>query len=116
MPVKLVPNQKAIEIVKMPCNKNNPYTLINLQAANKAAEELSPNGFRLWFYLAANKDGYEFAFSSQHVIKKFKTSKNAVLRAVKELINKGFLVQKDSNNFYNYFFYEGGVDSFWVQQ
>lgn len=38
---------------KEPCDKNNSYATINVEAMEKAARELSGDAFKLWCYLAA---------------------------------------------------------------
>lgn len=46
-------NKKIVEIHKEPCNENNPYCTINLEAMSKAAHDLDGEAFKQWCYLAA---------------------------------------------------------------
>lgn len=48
-----ITNKKIVEIHKEPCNENNPYCTINLEAMSKAAHDLSGEAFKQWCYLAA---------------------------------------------------------------
>ena len=84
--------QKIVRIVKTDCNKDNPYAVINLAALNKAIK-LPPNTFKLWFYMAANQNGYEFGLSSKDACDKCKFSRTTYDSAVKELIEKQYLIE-----------------------
>ena len=48
-----ITNKKIVEIHKEPCNENNPYCTINLEAMSKAAHDLDEEAFKQWCYLAA---------------------------------------------------------------
>jgi hypothetical protein len=63
--MKTVPNQKIVEVIKEPCNQNNYYARINLEAMTNAALDLEAGAFKLWIYFAKNQDEYEFALSSK---------------------------------------------------
>ena len=66
-----------------------------LQVSNdewqKAARELSGSAFKLYLYLAGNKDGYVLALSQKVVEDMIGLSKNTYHQAVKELEAKGYL-------------------------
>lgn len=91
--IKLVPNQKAVKVNKEPCNKNNLYAAINLQAMEEAARNLDAAAFKLWVYFAKNQNGYEFALSSKDVLDTFGMKKDQYNRATEVLIKANYLVQ-----------------------
>ena len=87
--------QKTVKVYKEPCDKRNFYTAINLTALSKAAKVLDGDAFKMWVYFSKNQHRYEFQLSSKHAEEAFSLSKRRYDNAVKELIEKGFLV--DSN-------------------
>lgn len=98
------PNQKTIKVQKEPCDdKGNTYARINLGALQAAMIDLKGESFKLWCYFSKNQYGYEFALSKVDVIKWGVGSKSSYDRAVRELIDKGYLVETSSNH---YDFYE----------
>ena len=90
---KLYSNQKAIRIAKTESNKDNPYAVINLAALEGAMKALKPNAFKVWCYLCRNQTNYEFALSGTEVQSKCNISKITYDNAVKELIEKQYLVE-----------------------
>lgn len=71
--------------------------------------KLPGNSFKIWVYLAANRDGYEFALSRDEVCKRCGISKNTYLAAVNTLIKEGYLVQVElRENLSGFLFIEGG--------
>ena len=101
------PNQKSIKIQKEKSDKNNLYSIFNLEALNIAMVDLKGEAFKLWCYLNKNQDNHEFALSKVDAIKWGVGSKSSYDRAVKELIDKGYLVETSSNH---YDFYEKPKD------
>ena len=63
----------------------------------EAAKELSPSALKLYMYLAKNKDGYEFFFSSKDFIETFDISDKSYRNAKNELIEKGYLKEEENN-------------------
>lgn len=99
-----VPNQKVINVNKQPADKDNIYAVINIEAMEKAAQDLeSKAGFKLWCYFAKNQNGYQFALSSKAVENQMGIKIKAYNAAIAELIEKGYLVKSEGNN---YDFYE----------
>jgi ferredoxin len=72
----------------------------------QAAQKLDAGAFKLWVYFAKNQNGYEFALSSSEVEKTFGMKIKQYNNAVKELIEKGYLVEICGNC---YKFCESGV-------
>ena len=97
--IKTVPNQKVVKINKEPCNKNNLYAAINLQAMEKAAIDLDAAGFKLWIYFAKNQCGYEFALSSKDVLDSFGMKRDQYNSAIEKLTKKGYLVKIEGNKY-----------------
>lgn len=99
MKVKTSPNQKAIKVSKEKCDTNNLYAAINLDAMENAARALKAGAFKLWIYFAKNQNGYEFALSNKAVEENFGIKKDQYDTAIKELIEKGYLIETSSNHF-----------------
>ncbi len=100
---KTVPNQKTIKVIKEKCDKQNYYAMINLNALESAGIDLQAGAFKLWIYFAKNQNNYAFDLSSKAVEQYFGIKIKQYNNAVAELINKGYLVKDNGNN---YFFYE----------
>ena len=50
----MVANQKKVEVNKEPCDKNNLYVCINIEAIQKAMSDLTPAQLKVWMYFAKN--------------------------------------------------------------
>lgn len=94
-----VANQKTIKVQKEKCDKDNLYATYNLEALQCASIDLKGEAFKLWMYLGKNQNGYTFALSKVDAIKWGVGSKSSYDRAVKELIEKGYLVETSPNHF-----------------
>lgn len=115
---KLVPNQRRYKVNKLPTNAEkddngnyeNTYTINNLKALANAAANISNNSatFKLYIYLAQNRDKQEFNLSSAHFCKWAHCSYKAYKKSVAELELLGYLVKKDTINNNNaiYDFYD----------
>lgn len=101
--IKTNPNQKTIKVSKKVCNEKNIYAVINLSAMESAAIDLKAGAFKLWIYFSKNQNGYQFALSNKDVNDTFGIKKDQYDGAVKELIEKGYLVETSGNH---YTFYE----------
>lgn len=93
------PNQKTIKIIKEKTDKQNLYTAINLKALEQAARTLKSGAFKLWIYFAKNQNNYFFALSNKAVAENFGIKKDQYDKAIKELIQYGYLVQKNKNDY-----------------
>ena len=105
--IKLASNQRLVKIDKAASDKNNPYTIFNLSALQRAMS-LKPNTFKLWCYLNSNQMGYEFAFSSTIFKEMAHMSHQTYLTAWNELVEKGYLEYVDEMrpNIGGYVFHE----------
>lgn len=103
------PNQKHFKI-----NRNNPLALgaekkqfMALYTENVAAASRNISGevaFKLYLYLAANADNYEFDFSPQHFANIYGVSIDAAKKAVQKLIDAGYLTpSKKYKNSYEFY-------------
>ena len=100
-----VPNQRIIYVMRDSENARSNYFKIGHKQLDKAVNDLSGNTFKLYIYLANNKDNYKLELSSKHFILWSGTSDSTYDRAFKELKEKGYLLEiPDKKN--QYFFVE----------
>lgn len=86
-------------------NARSNYFKIGHKQLDKAVNDLNANAFKLYIYLANNKDNYKLELSSKHFILWSGTSDSTYDRAFKELKEKGYLIEiPDKRN--AYFFIE----------
>lgn len=97
--MKTSPNQKTIRVQKQESGKR---TIISLEALQNASQQLSGESFKMWLYLAKNQHSFNLALSRADALCWGIGSKSSYDRAIKELIEKGYLQKK--NNIY--IFYE----------
>ncbi len=60
------PNQKWIQIHKN--NSTNNFLMIDNNEWMTANKTLTPYGLQLYLFLAANRDGYQFALSPEYIL------------------------------------------------
>lgn len=100
--MKTYPNQKIIQkIHKQPCSPTNLYARFNLNALNNAACNLDSGAFKLWVYIAKNKDTDKFklALSNKRIEIEFGMKKKQYDNAIHTLIDKGYLVCINGTNY-----------------
>lgn len=103
MQKQTVPNQKIIQVNKEIIGRNNLYTTISLKGINEAAT-LPNNAFKLWLYLAMNQDKFSFPLSCKAFCQFAGCTKSTYEKAVKALIENGYLIQKhDGSNIYQFY-------------
>ncbi len=95
------PNQKTVIIHKEPLNKN--FLSINLDVLREACQRLTAYELKLYLYLASNMDGYNLALSQVAVTNAVNLPRSTYYDQVKNLVNKGYLVDRGGNK---YDFYE----------
>lgn len=93
-----VPNQKKIIIQNAPCDRNNLYCMINIEAFQKAVSELSGVGLALWCYLAKNQNGYSLDLSPADAAK-WGIKRSSFYRAEDELTRLGYIKYLKGNVF-----------------
>jgi len=98
------PNQKSIGIYKAPCNSENLFAQINIEAMFNAMRQLKSTAFKLWLYFAANQNGYSFYLSGKHACGVCGIGKTSYHEAFNELVDKYYLRQDTRNkNHYDFF-------------
>lgn len=90
------PNQKLYTINKK-IEEGDIFIMLKWDEYCAAAKELSPSALNLYMYLAKNKDGYEFFFSSKDYRETFNVTDRTYRNAKNELITKGYLKEGESN-------------------
>lgn len=90
------PNQKLYTIHKK-IEEGDIFIMLRWEEYCAAAKELSPSALNLYMYLAKNKDGYEFFFSSKDYCQTFGVVDKTYRNAKTELINKGYLREEEKN-------------------
>lgn len=102
--IKVVPNQKVIEIHKVnPKGKG----ILDIAANKEAMQVLSPNGYILYMHFVLNIPGYIEALSSKYITDNTTLSEKGYYKSVDELIVKQYLVKEPNSNFKEYYaFYE----------
>lgn len=77
---------------------------MNLEALEKASQDLAGGAFKLWVYFAKNQNNYQFALSSADAEKTMGIKIKQYNNAVKELIDKKYLVPiDDKSNIYDFY-------------
>lgn len=101
-----VPNQNIVEVHKEPCNKNNLYATININAMSLAMKDLTPVQFQVWMYFAKNQAGYVFAVSPAAALAEFGIKKDSFQKAVVVLKEKKYLVPNPAKGSNYFLFHE----------
>ena len=98
------PNQRGIKTHKEKCDKQNLYTLLNLEALQKAMSALTPKAFELWIYLAKNQDQHFFWLSKVDFLYWSNIKGSSYYNAFNELVENGYLLKKeDQENQYDFY-------------
>lgn len=87
-------NQKQITINKMEVPEKD-FFIMGTSSLDKAAYTLTGNGFKLYYYLMNNAAGFKLNLSSKDVSSRTGLKESSYYAAVKELTEKGYLVQPD---------------------
>ena len=98
-------SQRQITVSKQKCGKNNLYTINAIKALDEAANRFSGLTFKLYMYLAKNQDTYTFKLSNKDFFKwAGEGSRNTYYKAFNELVENGYLVQKEgTTNIYTFY-------------
>lgn len=92
--------QKTIaRLHKEPCDTNNLYAKINLNAMEQAAQNLNAGAFKLWCYFAKNNPTYKnWDLSSKDASNSFGLKTSQYNTAVEELIDKNYLIEIETDS------------------
>lgn len=94
-----VANQKIIYgSVLAPTDKQNLYSLRNIEAERAAMRDLNYSGFKMWVYFSENQADYKFELSRE-ACNKIGINKNSYYSGIKELEEKGYLVKASGNGY-----------------
>ena len=93
-------NQKEV-CVKRP-KVRSPFFQIDEKYLWNAMQELNGGEFKMYCYLASNKNGYRFALSPKSVQRVTGMTKCTYENAVKGLVEKGYLIQYKDKNYYHF--------------
>lgn len=85
------PNQKIITVNKTKCE--NDFIQVDNKAWQYACTTLSYSAFKIWLYMASNKNHYTFALSYEAINNIIPMSRNTYDNAIKDLKISGYLVQ-----------------------
>lgn len=100
------PNQKSVITKKTVSDAGSPYGICNVSAVLTAASTLSDRAFKLYMRMNLHQDGFTYALSPVEISKSTGMSDKRYRDAVKELVEKGYLVQSEKYNslftFYEY--------------
>lgn len=97
-PIKLYTNQKHISFQNTPRNKNNPYNEYNRSGLQHAICTLSHSALKIYLYFGNFKNlSTGIYLSKQDVMHTINISEKSYFTAMKELKEKGYLIQ-DQNN------------------
>ena len=102
--VKVVPNQKVIEIHKV---HDKGGRILDIPTNRQAQKELSVQAYVLYMHFVLNLPGYKEALSLNHILETTSLSERGYYKAVNELIEKKYLVREPSTQFSEFYrFYE----------
>ena len=102
--INVVPNQKVIEIHKVHPKKGK---ILDIPTNRIAQNELSAQAYVLYMDFVLNLPEYNEALSLEHILKTTTLSERGYYKAVKELIEKQYLVRKSHKDFSEFYhFYE----------
>lgn len=99
-------NQKTIHTRKTQSNAAHLYGIMNIDAVLTSARNLSDRAYKLYIRMMLHQDGYTYALSPVEINRSIGMSDKRYRDAVKELIDKGYLVQStEHKNLYTIYEY-----------
>ena len=96
-------NQKTITINKPQCDRDDVKVILKRETIEAAARNLTGNEFKLYIYFASNSDGYKLDFSPKYFESIYGITAETTRKLVKQLEEKGYLVQKEKSNLFDFF-------------
>ena len=98
------PNQRSVITHKTLSDKEHPYGICNIAAMLTAAKELTDRAYKLYIRMSLHQDGHTYALSPVEINNSIGMTDKRYREAVKELIDKGYLVQhKDHKSVYTFY-------------
>ena len=102
--IKVVPNQKVIEVHKV---HGKGSRILDIQTNRQAQKELSPQAYVLYMHFVLSLPNYTEALSLEYITQTTSLSERGYYKAVNELIEKKYLIQKPSKEYSEFYhFYE----------
>ena len=96
--IKVAPNQKVVEI-----HKAKEKSIINIKYNRAAQANLSLAAYAMYMHLMSNLHGYQEVLSVENIIKTTALSEKTYYKAIKELIEKGYLIKTQNKDIANYY-------------
>ena len=99
-----VPNQKIVQIGKRTVRDGKHlYATMNLDAMQQAMRTLKGSSLKMWLYLNKNQENYTFDLSRAACLE-WGIKKDSYYDGVRELVEKGYLVQsREGSNYYTFY-------------
>ena len=93
------PNQRVITVEKpdYKANKDEPFLQVGKTEWLAAAQYLTYSAFKLYLYLATNKNGFTFALSYAAINQELPMNRKTLYKCVNELKDCGYLRQIKDN-------------------
>ena len=85
------PNQKVITVFKDDCKED--FLQVNNANWHIACANLTYSAFKIYLYIASNKNGYSFALSYETINELIPMNRKTYDKAIKELKDCGYLRQ-----------------------
>lgn len=102
--IQVVPNQKVIEIHKVHAKGGR---ILDIPTNRLAQKELSAQTYVLYMHFVLHLPEYKEALSLKHILETTSISERGYYKAIKELIEKKYLVPKPSKEYSEFYhFYE----------
>ena len=102
--IKVVPNQKVIEIHKVHAKGGR---ILDIAANRVAQRELSAQAYILYMHFMLNLPEYREALSVKYITETTSLSERGYYKAVNELIEQNYLIKEPSKEFSEFYgFYE----------
>lgn len=101
--IKVVPNQKVIEVCKINSKKGK---ILDVPTNRQAQKELSAQAYVLYMHFILHVPGYKEALSLEHILNTTSLSERGYYKSIKELIDKRYLIKnkhKDYSDFYHFY-------------
>ncbi len=98
-----VANQKVVAVNKEATDRNHLYMCVNIDALQKAMQDLTPAQLKVWMYFAKNQNNYVFELSSVAVCGFCNISDKTYREGIKTLVEKRYLVKRDGSKMYDFY-------------
>lgn len=99
-PYTTVPNQLFGKIHKPKYKKEGiKFMYIGINEIREAAINLTPSALKLYLYFAENEDEWQFNLSPKNFQKVYGVAESTYRKAKQELVDKGYIVEKEHNHF-----------------